>query len=167
MQLTNTTDHCAPVEISAAEAAKALMDKRHLVLIGPRGGRQEKILGRIAASAAPLPCRYMVVSARYAPHLQTPVIGVGSDSALLEHLVIFLLDCFEARAAVIQCFVSEVGIRATEEMFSGARPGIRGPILMMGGESEAETEKLQRDYALVLNVLQDLHEGRAIDASLN
>jgi hypothetical protein len=79
----------------------------------------------------------------------------------------FIPDSSVSRWAVFTCFIAIMGVEAATSAFAEVNPNVGGPILMLCGETERETEKLMFDYGLIMNTLQAVAEGRAINVSSN
>jgi len=167
VRITNPNHH-VPIEISPGEAGLLLVAKRHLSLCFPRGGEQEQALYTLAAMLLPGQCRVLGLQADYAPDAPTMrwiLPAVKGD--LPDYLVMFVPDSVSAREAVVETFLSaRLGPRAADAL-DQATSESEDPILVLGGESEAETQMAIDDYDRIIDTLQALAKNGAADICSN
>jgi len=113
-------------------------------------------------------CRVLGLQADYAPDAPTMrwiLPAVKGD--LPDYLVMFVPDSVSAREAVVETFLSaRLGPRAADAL-DQATSESEDPILVLGGESEAETQMAIDDYDRIIDTLQALAKNCAADICSN
>ena len=80
----------------------------------------------------------------------------------------FVPNTIESRTAIVSGFVAELGVQATISLFKQAtKLSVEGPIFMLGGDTDAESGELMRDYELIMSALKSVAEGRSINVLNN
>jgi hypothetical protein len=156
-----------PRPLDYLEAARLLMEKRHVVFMGVADIAEHRSLFEQLARAFPGRCALLYTQPQWQrtpDKMQKCLVYRAIDNGGRTFTVMFIPDGAEARLAM-----AVAAWRLSRELISAtlSRLSAEAPIALLDSPRHFDNPTLHEGYAAIVSALEMTFQGRAVDLSLN